>query len=383
MRVWIIDDLMSKMEGRAYVPDPAELAVSAPHDDDFSDRLKGAWDLILIDENFEEEPGTKPTIFDGSSLVGWLRAEARRTGRQLPAIAIFTTQPDLFAKEVPAVGPARPLGGSFVGREAHLAPVLDVEWLFAKNGRPKTIIAGEIAVLAKAQEIARLELGNNGASFEELISFLQLPQDVPWRPAAISSLERSRPPISQADDNTYSFRGPVSAVRWLLHDTLPFPGAFLSDAHAASRLGVTVASLTKLVENPVGVWATTLSRAVYTGPAAGLFGRRWWAAGIADALLGIRSAVRAGEDAKAAIQGLSGVGEVAMLRERDPVAVVDRNLKDAGIAAARNCVQLRPRGWPPQCEEPWMRIRDAESAPWFRHMVDPSDQVLLSDVPDA
>jgi hypothetical protein len=30
-----------------------------------------------------------------------------------------------------------------------------------------------------------------------------------------------------------------------------------------------------------------------------------------------------------------------------------------------------------------MRIVDAASAPWFRHMVDPSDQTLLDDAADT
>lgn len=377
MRIWIIDDQMSEMEARAFVPEPAELAVSTPHDDDFTDRLNESWHLILVDENFGEEPGSKPTVFDGSSLVGWLRAEARKSGRQLPSVAIFTAQPDLFAKEVPAVGPARPLGGSFVGREANLAPVLDVEWLFAKNGEGKAAIAERIASLARAQEAAQAKLGNDGASFEEFVSFVGLPAEAPWHQAALSSLERARPPISQGDGGADSFRGPVSAVRWLLHDTLPFPGAFLSDAHVACRLGVTIASLNALVANPAEDWAIALSRSIYHGPAAGLFPRRWWAAGVADAALTVRLAVREGEDVKAAVRRLSGAGEVAMLRERDPVAIVDQDLEEAGVAPASGCVQLRPRGWPPQCEEPWMRIRDAASAPWFRHMVDPSDKALL------
>lgn len=377
MRVWVIDDKMTETEARTFVPQPHELAVSTHHDDNFSDRLDEAWDLILVDENFGEEPGSTPKVFDGSSLVGWLRAEARRSGRQLPCVAIFTTQPDLFQKEVPAVGPARPLGGSFVHREAHLAPILDVEWLFAKDGDNKATIVKSILALAEAHETARTALGNNGASFEEFVSFLGLSEDAVWHQAALSSLERARLPISESTTGGNSFRGPVSAVRWLLHDTLPFPGAFLSDTHVAARLGVTVATLDRLIHDPAEPWSQDLMRCVYEGPAAALFGRRWWAAGIADASLGVRTAVRAGENAQSAIKTLSGVQNVAMLDDKDPVAVVDRDLLDAGIAGAANCVQLRPRGWPPQSEEPWMRIAVAASAPWFRHMVDPSDQALL------
>ncbi|MDB4983077.1 MAG: uncharacterized protein JWM82_3829 [Myxococcales bacterium] len=377
MRVWVIDDKMKETEARTFVPQPHELAVSTHHDDDFSDRLKESWDLILVDENLGEEPGSTPTVFDGSSLVGWFRAEARRSGRQLPCVAIFTTQPDLFEKEVPAVGPAQPLGGSFVDREAYIAPVLDVEWLFAKDGADKAKIVKQIAALAHAHEAARTALGSNGASFDEFVSFLGLPGDATWRQAALSSLERARLPISEAATGGDTFRGPVSAVRWLLQDTLPFPGAFLSDTHVAARLGVTVASLDRLVSNPAEQWSQDLKRCVYEGPAAALFGRRWWAAGVADASLSVRIAVRAGENAQSAIKTLSGVENVAMLGDKDPVAVVDRKLLDAGIAGAASCVQLRPRGWPPQSEEPWMRIADAASAPWFRHMVDPSDQTLL------
>lgn len=379
MRVWVIDDKMTETEARSFVPQPHELVVSTHHDDDFSDRLGEEWDLILVDEDFGENPGSPPKVFDGSSLVGWLRAEARRSGRQLPCIAIFTTQPDLFSNEVPAVGPARPLGGTFVNREAFLAPVLDVEWLFAKNGDDKSMLVKQIAALAQAHEAARTTIGSDGASFEEFVSFLGLSQQAPWRHAALSSLERARLPISEAAMDGDTFRGPVSAVRWLLHDTLPFAGAFLSDTNVAARLGVTVATLDRLVRDPVEQWSQDLERCVYKGPAAALFGRRWWAAGIADASLVIRTAVRAGDSARLSIQVRSGVQNIEMLDYRDPVAVVDRDLLETGIEGAENCVQLRPRGWPPQVDEPWMRIADATSTPWFRHMVDPSDQALLDD----
>jgi len=381
MRVWIVDDKMTETEARAFVPQPHDLAVSTHHDDDFADRLDEAWDLILVDENLGEDPGATPRIFDGSSLVGWLRAEARRSGRQLPGVAIFTTQPDLFDKEVPAVGPARPLGGSFVGREAYLAPVLDVEWLLAKGGDRAKLVA-QIAALAQAHETARAALGSNGATFEEFMTFLGLPADAAWYEAARSSLERARPPISEAATGDDAFRGPVSAVRWLLQDTLPFPGAFLSDTHVAARLGVTVATLGRLVHDPAEQWSQDLRRCIYEGPAAALFGRRWWAAGVVDASLALRVAVRSGADVRSALKTLSGVEKVAMSNDKDPVAIVDRDLLDSGIAGAASCVQLRPRGWPPQSEEPWMLIADAASAPWFRHMVDPSDQKLL-DAPAA
>lgn len=377
MRVWVIDDKMTGIEARTFVPQPHDLAVSTHHDDDFSDRLGEPWDLILVDENFGEEPGPTPRVFDGSSLVGWLRAEARKSGRQLPCVAIFTTQPDLFEKEVPAVGPARPLGGSFVDREAYLAPVLDVEWLFAKNGDDKATIVRQIVALAQAHEAARAALGSNGASFDEFVSFLGLSDEAAWRQAALSSLERARLPISEPAVGGEAFRGPVSAVRWLIQETLPFPGAFLSDTHVAARLGVTEATLERLVRDPAEKWSRDLKGCIYEGPAAALFGRRWWAAGIADASLGIKLAVRAGENAQAAIRTLSGIESVALLGDKDPVAVVDRDLLDAGIAGAGSCVQLRPRGWPPQSEEPWMRVVDAASTPWFRHMVDPSDHTLF------
>ncbi|WP_449396786.1 hypothetical protein [Devosia riboflavina] len=370
---------MKETEARTFVPHPHELAVSTHHDDDFSDRLNESWDLILVDENFGEEPSSTPTVFDGSSLVGWLRAEARKSGRQLPCVAIFTTQPDLFQKEVPAVGPALPMGGSFVGREAYLAPVLDVEWLFSKNGDDKVRIVERIEALAQAHETARTVLGGNGASFQEFVSFLGLSEKATWHKAALSSLERARLPISESANGGNTFRGPASAVRWLVQETLPFPGAFLSDTRVAARLGVTVATLDRLVMDPSTQWSQDLKRCVYTGPVAALFGRRWWSAGIADATLSIRHAVRSGETetAQSAIKMLSGIETVAVLSEKDPVAFVDQELLEAGITGAARCVQLRPRGWPPQSEEPWMRIADAASAPWFRHMVDPSDQSLL------
>jgi hypothetical protein len=163
----------------------------------------------------------------------------------------------------------------------------------------------------------------------------------------------------------------------LIHETLPYPGAFLSDDQVATRLGVTPNALNALIRDLATDWSRALSEAVYRGPAASLFPRRWWAAGVADASLTVAIAVREGQDKKQVLQALSGSDDVALLRERDPVAIVNGDMIDAGIAPASKCVQLRPRGWPPQCEEPWMRITEAASAPWFRHMIDPSDQPLL------
>lgn len=384
MRVWLIDDKVSLLQARSYCPEGAEVVVSEPDGDDLVDRLNEVWDLILVDEDFERQPGAPPTVFDGTSLVGWLRAEARRTRRQLPPLAMFTSQPDLFAAEVPAVGPARPLGGDFVGREPHIAPVIDVEWLFVKpTGADKPKVIRGMDAIASAQRRARDTFGADGASFDEVVTFLDVPGQVAWRNSALISIERARPPISEGPQHVQTFRGPVAMVRWLLHEVLPFPGNLLSDRELACRLGVGTSAIAQFVQEPATAWAAELGLALYRGPAADLFPRRWWAAGVADAALRLRTRIREGVDAKTAMTELSGIADFAMLKERDPVAVVDEHLVETSIANAANCVQLRPRGWPAQSDDPWMRVSLARSQPWLRHMVDRSDHALVASDADA
>lgn len=105
----------------------------SPEDGDLSEKLLARLNdasLILLDQKFNTKSAPLSlTAPDGASFVSHLRSWSRSTGKFLPPIVLFTNENEAFAREIPAIGAALPLNGSFVGREHLLAPALDVEWI--------------------------------------------------------------------------------------------------------------------------------------------------------------------------------------------------------------------------------------------------------------
>ena len=119
-RILLINDEASP----ALLPSDSEPLLLRPDEPDFGLKFEaflGRADLILIDHVLELPAELSLTASDGASLVGVFRSWARQQTARLPPLAIYTSHYEAFAKELPAVGPPVPIGGSFIGREARLA----------------------------------------------------------------------------------------------------------------------------------------------------------------------------------------------------------------------------------------------------------------------
>lgn len=374
LRIWMIDDRWTLADVKEVCPLGAQIDLGTLDEDAPAVAFQD-YHLILLDQDLNRAPSLA-RVFDGSGVAGQLRALARKGKLTLPPLVILTSEPDLFEFEVPAVGPERPFGGVFIGREAQLAPALDVEWLLLKpdfdDEDALATTRARIADLANSYVTAVELAGGNGVSFEESSSYLRFDAAQPWGKAAASAVEAALPPISQDPGDTAAApRSPTSLVRWLLHRALPYPGLFVSDLQAAARLGVRPEAMEVLCGGD-STWSRSLAAGIYRGPGATLFSRRWWTAAIDLAALDLFDAVeRTGDHAKA-ITELAGRA-VELLDIPSPVVVYDQQFVETNIVALETAVQVRPPGWPIEAMLPWMSIETAAAHSWLRHLVDPAD----------
>lgn len=371
--VLLVDDEASDL----LLPDDVSKILIRPDSENFGSDLVAALsecDLILLDHNLALPTELSLKAIDGASFVGHLRSWARQSGVSLPAIAMYTSEDDAYAEEVPAVGVAVPIGGSFLQREHQLSPTLDVEWLFLKNDDG---VLGRISDLANACVALRTATKNEKTSSLEVQSFTSPPHGAPWHAIALEHIGRARPPISEPElhQSRDGARGPTSVIRWLLQKALPYPGLFLSDIYASWALGVEPQDLEDLFSRGgTNAWASEVQRSRYTGPANSLFERRWWAAGIDFAAWQLRDRGDALGSAQAALDELAGHG-LRVLQSSDKVVVVDADFREIGIADVESAAQLHPPGWPAEAIEPWMQKSDLEIEPLMRAMLAPSDRL--------
>ncbi|MDR6789246.1 CheY-like chemotaxis protein [Sphingomonas sp. BE138] len=369
LKVLLIDDEASSH----LLPAVVEPVLAKPNDASFTRIVTEALahvDLVLLDHNLDLSPELSLTATDGPSLLGHLRSWARLTGNALPPVAIYTSEEEAYAAEVPAVGPAVPLAGSFVGREPQLAPVLDVEWLILKDA---AFSKSTIVELAQASVRLKTVAGNGRVSAAELAAYLCLPENALWNVSALEQLVRSRPPLTEpGKEGSDGSRGVAGVLRWILHRILPYPGLLMSDQYAAWTLGVGVDDLDNLLIGDKD-FNQDLATCVFKGPVANVFGRRWWAAGLNFMAWTMRSAVDEASDEAVALEQLTGT-PINIRDSSGRVVGHDPDLREDEFIDLDDAVQLHPPGWPAEAIEPWIRRSEAQKEPLIWAMVDPADK---------
>ncbi|MGZ2382847.1 hypothetical protein [Rhizobium brockwellii] len=369
--ILLIDDEASE----ALLPDNCKAMLLTPGDDRFSAKLPALLDeadLVLLDQNLALSNELSLTATDGASFVGHLRSWARSSSLKLPPLVIYTSEYEAFANELPEVGPAVPLGGSFIGQQARLAPALDVEWLVPKDSKDAH---ADILAIAMAfvdlQEVA----GNEKLSLAELERYLKVPTESAWSEIAAERVARARPPIGEPTTGSLEgTRGTTPILRWLLQRIIPYSGLLLSDLYASWTLGLEVESLDRLLlEESDSEWIKAIKESVYTGPASGLSARRWWAAGIDYAAWALRQECDKSGSLKATLAQLKA-GGVYPLPVADQVVVVDLDFNEIGLEELDNAMQVHPPGWPAEANEPWMSCKLLEKEPLARTMLEPADR---------
>ncbi|MER9222978.1 hypothetical protein NKI48_29605 [Mesorhizobium sp. M0644] len=355
----------------------AEVRALSPADANFGTDLSGAIrnaDLILLDHNLHLDQGLGLTASDGASFVGHLRSWARANEVSLPPLVIYTSEDSAFSDETPALGPAVPLNGSFVGQEARIAPALDVEWLISKNlnGAVPSAIG-----LAEDSRRLRQNAGDGRMSLEETAAYLTLPKDPAWSDIAFASIARWRPPISEPGTARAGARGTTAILRWLLHQVLPCPGLLVSNRYAAWSLGIELDGFKGAAKGGGNDFAKMLGAARYAGPGHALYSPRWWAAGIDFIGWQLRDQSYEKGGIQQAFDSMAGVG-LHPLAPPEKVVVVNSDLEEEGLAAIDEAVEIYPPGWPAEALKLWMRRDEAANDAAAKSMIDPSELATLS-----
>jgi hypothetical protein len=372
-----IDD--DENEVRPKLPEGFRLEVIDPTSDrnDFAKSVAekvGEACLILLDQRFRDTPvSISLEAQDGSSFVSHLRSWSRSTKQPLAPIVMFTNDVEIFANEIPAVGPSIPIHGSFIDREHRLAPTLDVEWVQYKEGERAT---ENLRDMARAFLEIKHAVGNDGISLDDISDILDAPSDAVWSDQAREELQNARPPVNQKDDSSADpARGASQVIRWLCHKALPYPGLFLSDCYAAWALGISLEDFQKLPHLDSSTeWLVELDRAEYSGPLCEFMARRWWRPGI-DQLVWLldETAARAGTR-KAALGSLVPNFKFGELKPSSShVVICNEDLVGTHIGTIDEAIQVHPPGWPAEALEPWMMRAEVKADPVLSAMADPND----------
>jgi hypothetical protein len=307
--------------------------------------------VILVDYQLNRWPGREDTETislrpgNGVALAAVLRSQMEEhLDDQRRAFAIHSGKLADLSGGLPASQ-----------REHAIARALNLEWVFSKRTNTEGP-AVDVQVASLAAAVKRLpktwpvEVERAQRVVERLLG---IPTDLPWGKRAIADVESCHPPIHAwaAATNGMAF------IRWLLHQVLPFPSFLWEDRYLAARLRVTVDSLRNAWQSNRRA-QKALRPFKYHGVLADFLGRRWWRAGVEDALWEwtdgnpfdneiIRDAVR-DHVAKSLVP----------LQLNRPVVCVDpqsfRPTDD--VIDVADAVEVRPDDWPAYAEQAWIAV---------------------------
>lgn len=366
-----IDD--DESEVKPLVPVSLSLQVIDPNSEALAKSLAD-WlpkaSLILLDQKFNENADPLSLkASDGSSFVAHLRSWSRRNKTALAPLVLFTNDAQSIENEIPSVGPAIPLDGSFEGKEHLFAPSLDVEWILFKvaedaSARIQQLVDGFVSACGVA--------GKNGVSLHELEALLKLPADKDWTENAQAELRAARAPISQLDDNTDDPFGPTQALRWLCHRALPYPGFLFSDRYAAWALGISVEVFQSIAAMECATpWLNELKSAHYRGPLDQFLERRWWKAGIDYLVWELDNETLKQGSRERAWEVLAPGSNVSRIYSTSGYVVSwTPDLNEQSISDINVCLPLKPPGWPAEALEPWVLKSDLDSNSVLRAMTE-------------
>ncbi|WP_420135047.1 hypothetical protein [Rhodopseudomonas sp.] len=326
--------------------------------------------LILLDQKFNENADPLSIkASDGSSFVAHLRSWSRRNKTALAPIVLFTNDADSLKNEIPSVGAAVPLEGSFEGKEHLLSPSLDVEWILYKIADDAP---SKIQQLVDGFTTTQKAAGKNGLSLEELENLLSIPSEKDWTANAKTELRAARAPISQLDEQTEDPFGPTQALRWLCHRALPYPGLVLSDLYAAWALGISPEALQSIGKlEATTSWLKELKNVEYVGPLQNFMGRRWWRAGIDYLVWELDKETQNQGSREKAWEAVAPGANVSRVYSTSGYVVTwTPELSEQCIADINICVQLKPPGWPAEALEPWILESDLENNAVLRAMTE-------------
>jgi hypothetical protein len=329
------------------------IEIAVCHPQEVTEAILERASLVLVDFKIEwwpERENTRGIALkppNGLAVLATLQEWAQELNPERPrAYALYTAVLGDVARDLV--------------RQPHLvARAHNLEWIFEKSGADNRTEERARRVAELAGAVSRLPPSWPGAATalatKALHSWLSLRGDVRWFEAAAREIVRCRPPIHEFAEHTHG----IGVVRWALHKILPYPTFLLDEAHLAARLRVSLESLRAVVDSPE--FNSFFGTALYHGQLSSFLGRRWWRAGIEQAIFdatadspGDLSALR-----KVLTHNVPGI-QVEQASRLFPVLGEHFKTKDK-LATEQAVVEVRPDDWPPFADEAWALRADLDT----------------------
>lgn len=379
--VFIDDDPESaEPELRHALGDDALWIVRYPHDFQndggvTENRIRNC-KVVLMDLQIRENVGWGLDPSTGQALVesirGYLAGDGNPLEADKTAFVLFSSLLERISDNLPVQG-----------REHVLARKSGNEWVMDKvpNKRPES--QHDLRVLSELSDAVRYIEGlgpddQEGAKRSSLgILGIDDPEADDWRSSAAEDAEKMGLPIQ----SIMSGHG-MSLVRWLLHVSMPFPGALceIRDLAVALRLAPE-----QVRNNQEFVEALNkgFNAYRYQGILPEFNGPRWWRAGVSDFIYNTRKYMEENEIAfHNALNKLLGydVSEFEKIEYSDPVLVVDEcyRLTDKYCDVSET-VRIAPDDWPDEVMYPRIQISETTKSTRIKELVRPEDVYRLDD----
>lgn len=339
------------------------------HPRDVELRHLEAADLVLVDfvlTNWAEREGAALAMrpANGLALAAVLREHVDQSQQdRITAFALHSGHLEQVRGRLPAAA-----------REHLIARLNNLEWAFSKDKGSRwsqmITLADSVRMLPR-----KWPAGDHGASENEALKLLGLPEDAAWFDRARRSVRGCQPPIHDLSGGAHG----LVFVRWLLHQIMPYPTFLWSAEWVAARLRITVESLLK-IEEEAGPLATQLGALAYRGVLAGFLGKRWWRGALEEYVWNLTSGRSVDVDSlHAALRERTKV-EFEALPVDAAIVCLSPELQPTGkFIAATDAVRLRPDQWPTFADDAWTSIALARSDMSFRASVDPVDEGRVAE----
>lgn len=267
------------------------------------------------------------------------------------------------------------LGGSLAqrNREHAIAKMLDVEWVFAK-GMDSERFARQVSSLAVAVKALPRSWATSSRNRPALTRLLKPPKAA-WKASALEQVDAAHPPEDVLAETTQG----LAALRWILHEVLPYPSFLLDVRYLAARLFVEPAEFRAALEGSKGDRILAALRPVeYRGALDDFLGPRWWRAGVEAWLWSI---TRGNPFSKSALQQALLARFSHKLPQSSyekPVVTVDADFRPTDtLIELANAVQVTADDWPPAAAPAWVSLADALANPDIAARVSPRDRERL------
>lgn len=309
--------------------------------------------LVLVDFKIEKwtERDSAPALAlrppNGLAVLATLQEKANEfEPKHAQAYALYTAVIGDIAREL-------------VHQPHIIARAHNLEWIFEKNGLDQPILARaqRVADLAEAvQALPQVWPSDATGATKALHEWLSLDTTVPWSEAAAREVRRCRPPIHEFAEHTHG----LGVVRWALHKILPYPAFLIDDAHFAARLRVSLPSLKATADS--AEFRQLFGAAAYKGQLANFIGRRWWRAGVENAIF--EATADSPGDLDVLREALTRIPNIVVEKSPRLFVVLGAQFKTKdSLATEENVVEVRPDDWPPFADEAWSLRADLDDVP--------------------